>query len=104
MNLTTNYFLKIAYVLYPYRWMLVVMFFLPFFGWSPASTAFLSLIWCWSNTALFMVLIYGPIKHFEGSLIWEGSIKKIGWLFIFHFLVASLIATIFIPYLIIKGS
>jgi hypothetical protein len=104
MNRTTDYFLKIANALYPYRWILVVMFFLPFFGWSPSSTAFLGLIWCWSNAALFIVLIYGPIRHFKGSSIWENGIKQIGWLFIFPLLAASLIATIIIPYLLIKSS
>lgn len=101
MKLFTDFYTRIAIKLYPYRWPLVAAFFLPFFSWSPTSTGLMILAWVWSNLALFIVLTYGPIKHFEGSVIWSDGWRPLAWLFLLPVVFGVLAATVFIPYALI---
>lgn len=104
MNAINNKFTAVATKLYPFRWFLVAAFFLPSLGWSPVSTVLLTLAWMWTNLGLFIVLTYGPIKHFEGSIIWRDGWRPMAWIFLIPFAIGILVATVLILYALIQES
>lgn len=104
MRVINEFYTKVAIKLYPARWLLVVAFFLPFIGWSPVSTALLAMLWMWTTLGLFIVLTYGPIKHFEGSIIWSDGWRPMAWFFLIPFIMGTLSLTVLIPYALLQNS
>lgn len=64
----------------------------------------LTIAWVWSNVGLVIVLSYGPIKHFEGSVIWNDGWKPIACIFILPIVFGAILVTVLIPYVLLQHS
>ncbi len=104
MKVLIDLYARLGVKLYPFRWILLMAIFLPFFAWSAISAAILMLAALWSMLLLSTVLVYGPIKSFEGSVIWSDGVRPIAWLFILLFSLCVLAGSVVILYGIIQSS
>lgn len=88
MKSIINFYKAIAFRFYKWRWLLVLMVFSPFFlPLLPSSSLLGILAMCLCVASFFLlsvVLSYGPISHFKGSLAWEGW-QSMAWLFLTFF-------------------
>ncbi|WP_288130691.1 hypothetical protein [Microbulbifer sp.] len=104
MKKITDVFRRIASTLYRFRWVFVAGFFLPFLSWSTLSAALFGVLWVWATVCLFMVLSYGPIRHFEGSVIWKDGWQHFAWVFLIPVIFGAVVGTVLIFYALIKNS
>jgi len=85
MKSIINIYTVIAGKFYRWRWLLVAMFFslFPLLSLTKEPVLILSIfaVWIFSQFILFIVLSYGPIRHFQGSAAWEGW-QSMAWLFL----------------------
>lgn len=85
MKSIINFYKGIALRFYKWRWLLLILIFCPFIlPLLPPSgiLALLAAFVCVSSFFLFFVVLsYGPISHFKGSLVWEGW-QSMAWLFL----------------------
>lgn len=85
MKSIINFYTAIAVKFYGWRWLLVAMFFSLFpllsLTKEPALVLSVFAVWISSQFILFVVLSYGPIRHFQGSAAWQ-SWRSMAWLFL----------------------
>jgi len=85
MKCIIDFYTRLAVRFYKWRWLLLVMvfspFLLPFFPSSNLVYILFACVYVFSFFLFNVVLSYGPISHFQGSMIWEGW-KSMAWLFL----------------------
>lgn len=93
----------IAESLYPFRWAFVVAVFSPLIVsalvTSPFIVSLTTILMAWSFVFIGIILSYGPIKHFEGSVVMEGW-RPFAPIFLVLPFLGALTATVMIPYVL----